>query len=156
MINYYYICKRKLWLFSNRLSFEHLSERVLLGKLLHEDSFRNLEDREIVINDLIKIDIINKDKLHEIKLSDRMHTATTMQLAYYLYYLKQLGINKEGVINYPIQKKKFLLKLDENLENQLKQAIEDIQNVIKLNKPPAIEKKDYCKSCAYFEFCFVG
>ncbi|MCX7759683.1 MAG: CRISPR-associated protein Cas4 [Hydrogenothermaceae bacterium] len=155
MINYYYVCKRKLWLFYNKISFENQSDRVILGKVIHENSFKNLEGKEILIDDLIKIDIVNKNNIHEIKLSDKMHTATTMQLAYYLYYLKQLGVNKEGVINYPLQKKRFTLKLDKNLEYQIEETIKDIQNIVKLKKPPNPEKKDYCKSCAYFEFCFV-
>lgn len=34
-INYYYICKRKLWLFSKGITMEQNSDRVLSGKLIH-------------------------------------------------------------------------------------------------------------------------
>jgi len=38
-INYYHICHRKLWLFSNGINMEHTSEMVADGKLLHETSY---------------------------------------------------------------------------------------------------------------------
>jgi len=31
-VNYYYICKRKLWLFSKNLSFEKDENKIILGK----------------------------------------------------------------------------------------------------------------------------
>ncbi|WP_286317289.1 Dna2/Cas4 domain-containing protein, partial [Romboutsia ilealis] len=37
-INYYYICKRKLWLFSKGITMEQNSSRVESGKIVHENS----------------------------------------------------------------------------------------------------------------------
>lgn len=39
-INYYFICKTKLWLYSHGISLELESENVKLGIILHEDSFK--------------------------------------------------------------------------------------------------------------------
>ena len=39
-INYYYVCKRKLWLFSKGITMEQNSSRVLSGKIVHEDSYK--------------------------------------------------------------------------------------------------------------------
>jgi len=36
MINYYFLCKRKLWLSSNRINLEQNSEEVQIGKEIHE------------------------------------------------------------------------------------------------------------------------
>jgi CRISPR-associated exonuclease Cas4 len=38
-INYCFVCKRKLWLFSHALSMEQTSDAVSLGKLIHETSY---------------------------------------------------------------------------------------------------------------------
>ena len=38
-INYYFICKAKLWLFSHHIQMEQESELVSLGKMLHKDSY---------------------------------------------------------------------------------------------------------------------
>ena len=34
MVNYFFVCKRKLWLFQHQIGFEQTSERVQLGSLL--------------------------------------------------------------------------------------------------------------------------
>ncbi len=39
-INYYFICKTKLWLFSHNIQLEDEHENVKLGKFLHETSFK--------------------------------------------------------------------------------------------------------------------
>ena len=40
--------------------------------------------------------------IHEVKLTDKMESAHEFQLLYYLYYLKQKGIeNLKGQIDYP-------------------------------------------------------
>jgi len=38
-LNYYYICKRKLWLFDKGISFENSNGRILHGKILHVKYF---------------------------------------------------------------------------------------------------------------------
>ena len=38
-INYLYICQRKLWFYQHHLEMEHTSEKVDLGKHLHEKSY---------------------------------------------------------------------------------------------------------------------
>ena len=93
-INYYYLCKRKLWLFSKGITMEHLSDRVLSGKVLHENAYSRQKSKEIVIDDIIKLDIIDGDFIREVKLSSRMSNSHRMQLLYYLYYLKKNGIKK--------------------------------------------------------------
>ena len=55
-INYYFICKTKLWLFSHNIQLEHESESVKLGKILHEDSFKR--EKGHLIDNLINVDFI--------------------------------------------------------------------------------------------------
>ena len=97
-INYYFICKRKLWLFDRKISMENQSDKVLMGKLLHEESYKRDKPKEVLIDNLISIDIVDISNIREIKYSDKMQTADKMQILYYLYYLKNLGIQKKGII----------------------------------------------------------
>ena len=53
-IDYYFICKTKLWLFSHNIQLEHQSENVKLGKILHEDSFKR--EKDYLIDNLIILD----------------------------------------------------------------------------------------------------
>ena len=48
-VNYYCICKTKLWLFSHNIQMEKESEYVQMGKLIHESSYRR-EEKEVVID----------------------------------------------------------------------------------------------------------
>ncbi|MCB1160612.1 MAG: Dna2/Cas4 domain-containing protein, partial [Leptospiraceae bacterium] len=38
-IHYYFICKRKLWLYVNEITMETNSDIVYEGKLIHENSY---------------------------------------------------------------------------------------------------------------------
>ena len=64
-VNYYFICKTKLWLFSHNLTMENESDLVKLGRLLHLDVFER-EQKEIHIGS-IAIDAIKKGDILEIR-----------------------------------------------------------------------------------------
>ncbi|HEY8659092.1 MAG TPA: Dna2/Cas4 domain-containing protein, partial [Hanamia sp.] len=103
-INYYHICHRKLWLFSNGINMEHTSEMVADGKLLHETSYpqRAEKYREIelsaTLNNQIelfgKIDFYDaKEKMiHEIKRSEKIEAAHEWQVKFYIWLLEQNDI----------------------------------------------------------------
>ena len=56
-VNYLYVCERKLWLFDRGINMEQTYDKVLLGKLLEEQSYPREKRREILIENLISIDI---------------------------------------------------------------------------------------------------
>ncbi len=59
-INYYFICKRKLWLFSHNIELEPESDLVKLGALLHQNSYKR-KMKEVQV-DRIKIDFIENKR----------------------------------------------------------------------------------------------
>ena len=153
-VNYYFICKTKLWLFSRNICMEHESDLVKLGKLLHLEVFKR-EDKEIQIG-RIAIDVVRKGdhlEIVEVKRSDKFEEAHKYQALYYLYYLKRLGIQAKARLVYPKKKKNIELSLNENIENKIKKILKEIEEICKDNMPKP-ELKSHCKSCAYFEFCF--
>ncbi|WP_346676233.1 CRISPR-associated protein Cas4 [Methanobrevibacter woesei] len=155
-INYYFICKTKLWLFSHNIRLEHESDIVALGKQLHEDSFK--KEKEFLIDDLINIDFIKINdsvEIHEIKKTQKMEESHIYQLLYYMFYLKNKKDikNIKGFLNYPNIRKKKTIELTEENEIDLLKIIENIEDII--NKPMPMPKKSrICSKCAYFEFCF--
>lgn len=60
-INYYFICKRKLWFFSHNIELEPESDLVKLGRLLHENSYRR-KMKEVQI-DRIKVDFLENKRV---------------------------------------------------------------------------------------------
>ncbi len=157
-INYYFICKTKLWLFSHHIQMEQESELVSLGKTLHQDSYKR-DKRDQTIDNLISFDFIRKGdvlEIHEVKKSKKMSKAHHYQLLYYLYYLKnKKGIeNAIGIIDYPKLRRRETLKLDERNQQEIQNITKRIGNMLK-EEMPAPSRRPACRRCAYYEFCFV-
>ena len=156
-INYYFICKTKLWLFSHNIEMEHGSDLVSFGKILDKTTFKK-EKRDFIIDNKIQIDFIKKGEvieLHEIKKSRTMENAHKFQLLYYMYYLKKnKGMdNTIGFINYPTIRKKVMVELSKENEIHLEEILEDIVKIVNSTIPKP-KKSRICINCAYFEFCF--
>lgn len=155
--NYFMLCHRKLWLFSNGIQMEHTSELVLEGKLIHENSYtqRSEKFKEIEIAG-VRIDYYDpKEQLiHEIKKSDKKEEAHEWQLKYYIFVLQNAGIAcKGGLLEYPKLRKTeevLLTEEDRILINQHLQAIERITQ--SETCPEALPEKK-CSNCSYFDFC---
>lgn len=155
-INYYFICKTKLWLFSHDINLELESENVKLGTILHKNSFKR--ENNYYIDNLINIDFIKLTdcvEIHEVKKTQKMELAHEFQLIYYMHYLKnEKGIeNIKGFLNYPNNRKKKEIFLTHEKEVDLIKIIGDIKNIIS-NEMPKPKKSRICNKCAYFEFCF--
>jgi CRISPR-associated exonuclease Cas4 len=155
-INYYFVCHRKLWLFSRGLSMEHNSDIVYMGKLIGEEAF-DREKKELLIDDLIAIDFVGADGvIHEVKKSDSMDQADEFQVLYYLFYLRQKGIdNISGEINYPKLRKKVSIEWSDENEQRLRDVMVGIENILTLLSPPGRKKVSFCKKCSYYELCWV-
>ena len=156
-VNYFFICKTKLWLFSHFVRLEQAHENVKMGKILHEESFKR--EKEAEIDGKIAIDFVRKKdgiELHEIKKTPALEESHKWQLLYYLYYLRKFkGIDKaKGIINYPSLKKVVEVELSEEKEKEMGNVLARIEEIIGMPKPPACEKKSICKKCSYYEFCW--
>lgn len=155
-INYYFICKTKLWLFSHNISFELENENVKLGIILHENSYKN--ENSFYIDNLINFDFIKITdcvEIHEVKKTQKMDKSHEYQLLYYMFYLKnEKDIdNIKGYLDYPKNRKKKEVYLTKEKEEELIKIIDEI-NKINSNKMPKPQKSKICRKCAYFEFCF--
>lgn len=155
-IHYYSLCKRKLWLYNKDIGMEEQSERVLQGKILHETSYPRLKQKEIMIDNAFVIDAIEGEYVREIKLTSKMQDSDKLQMLFYLYQLAQRDLKKKGLISYTKEKKTIEIELTEENVIEINQAIDDVYKIIHQRKPPPVINSPYCKSCAYYEFCYVG
>lgn len=157
--NYYNVCKRKLWLFSNGINMEHESETVYDGKLIHQSSYPQRSERyeEIAIEG-VKIDYFDAKRkvIHEIKRSDKIEQAHLWQLKYYIYLFEKTGIvDCTGILEYPKLRKKEEVFLTESERKEIKATEIEIQKIISSETcPQLLDKKKICKSCSYHDFCF--
>lgn len=157
--NYYFICSRKLWLFSNGIQMEHTSDLVYEGKLIHEITYPQRSERyEELEIDGCKIDFYDaKNKvIHEIKKSDKMEVAHEWQVKYYIWILQQNGIDSiSGILEYPKLRETKKVKVDEKDIEYLQKAKEEIIYIIEAESCPDKINSRICKSCSYYEFCYV-
>jgi len=151
---YYIVCKRKLWLYKKGIGMESESDRVLEGAILHETSYPRLNKKEILIDGAFKIDAIDGEYVREIKLSSKMQESDKMQMLFYLYQLFLRGMKKKGLISYTKEKKTVEVLLTEENKRNIQRAIAGAYQIIDRGTPPPLKKLRYCKSCAYYPFCF--
>lgn len=156
MVYYYFVCKRKLWFFSNNLNMEFNSELVGVGKLVDETSYGR-ERKHILIDESINIDFLKDWKVvHEVKKSRKIDIASKWQLKYYMWVLKNKGVDIEkGVLDYPLLRKREEMFLEKKDEEELEIIIEDIKKIISSKKPLDTLNKGVCKKCAYYELCYI-
>jgi CRISPR-associated exonuclease Cas4 len=114
-----------------------------------------MKQKEVLVDGLLKLDIVDGEYVREVKISSKMSKSDRMQLLYYLYYLKQKGIEKKGLINYVKEKRVEEVELTKEDEIEVEEALKGIEEVLKLESPPKVINARYCKKCAYYEFCYV-
>lgn len=156
MIYYHEICDKRLWYFSKGLNMESKSELVNIGKIIDETSYSK-ERKQILIDDKINIDFLEDWKIiHEVKKSDKLEHASIWQLKYYIYILKEKGVNIEkGILDYPKIRKRTEVYFDNNDKQIIDKKINEIKKVINSNYPIKVDNKPYCKSCSYYDMCFL-
>ncbi len=159
-IVYFMLCHRKLWLFANGITMEHTSEIVSDGKLLHETSY---EDRAEKYTELeiggVKIDFYDaKNKIiHETKRSNKVEDAHEWQVKYYIYILKQHGVDgATGILEYPKLKQRKEVQLSGVDEAYINTIIPQIEKLIHTETCPDRIKIGLCKNCSYYDFCWSG
>jgi CRISPR-associated exonuclease Cas4 len=155
-VNYWAVCSRKLWLFAKGVRLEATSDRVLLGRLLHEGAYTHLPRREVMLDELVRVDVLEgQGRVLEVKHSRRLVQAARLQVAYYLLYLRHLGAGPlVGELRFPKERRRQEVHLTPELEAQVAEALRGIAQVEALPTPPAVDYMPICRSCAYAELCW--
>ena len=156
MVYYYFVCKRKLWLFCNDISMEDENELVQIGKFIDSSSYAS-ERKHIMINEEINIDFAeHSGVIHEIKKSRKIEEASVWQLKYYLYYLKQYGVeNIKAKLDYPLMKQTVDISLEGDDEEKIRKILDDIKEIVQAENMPDQLDSNICKKCAYFDLCMI-
>ena len=130
-----------------------------MGTLLHEESYARKPQREAMIDGLLRLDFTEDGAVHEVKKSkggSRAYAATRMQLLYYLFYLKrEKGVEREGVIDYPKQRRRETVSLTPESEAEVARTLTELEIARAAPRPPAVsEPMGICKKCAYNDLCW--
>ena len=156
-MQYYISCHRELWFYSHGINMNYEDDNVLIGKRLHEITFKR-KKKNIILDDTIAVDFISSNNgviVFEVKKSSKMTKPAKYQLLYYLYYLKKMGISSKGVLVYPKERKRESVILSEEIESEIDEIIENIKTIVNLENPPKVQKRPHCGGCSYYDFCKV-
>jgi CRISPR-associated exonuclease Cas4 len=157
LIWYYYICPREVWLMAHEITPAQDNPWIEIGRLIHNDSYPR--EKKGFETEGMKIDLIKSGDygivVGEVKKSSRFLKSAQMQLVYYLYRLKALGIVATGELLIPKEKKRLKVELTDELINELNKAQEEIFKIINNETPPIPVKIKFCRKCGYQEFCWV-
>jgi CRISPR-associated exonuclease Cas4 len=157
MVNYYHVCKRKLWFLYHTITMEQESELVALGKSLSRYTYPNRK-HEINIDQTIVLDWIDwrRRVIHEVKRSNRMRNAHRWQVKYYLYYLEKKGVKGfTAILNYPRLRQIEKVTLSQEDKKWIPKLLRAIFRVVHAPQPPSPVRIPPCKKCAYYEFCWI-
>lgn len=156
LIWYYYICHREVWLMSHQITPDQDDANVGLGRFIQDYSYQR-ERKELQVGNS-KLDVFHVSDeglvVGEVKKSSKFNESSRMQLAFYLAELKERGIEAKGELRFPKEKRRELVVLDEKTEAELDKARRDILRIVYLPVPPEPNKINFCKKCAYTEFCW--
>ncbi|MCX7757923.1 MAG: CRISPR-associated protein Cas4 [candidate division WOR-3 bacterium] len=157
LIWYYNICKREVWLLAHEITPDPDNQLIQLGSLVHSEAYP--QEKKGWETAGMKIDIIKRVGkqiiVGEIKKSDRFLEAAKMQLLFYLYQLKQKGIDATGELLLPVQKKRIPVEFELGDEEKLRKAICEIKEIVKMPYPPPVNKNKFCNKCGYKYFCYA-
>lgn len=150
LVQSYNICKRQVWLMAHQIIPDQEHPYIEIGRLIDDNSYdrdRKKIHFENVVLDLVRID---KDNLliGEVKKSSRAESSAKMQLLFYLYKLKQSGIVAKGQLLFPEERKREIIELTLEAEDQITKSIEKIKEIIQKEKAPAFlngkREKSFC------------
>ena len=156
--NYYLVCHRKLWLFSNGIHMEHSSDLVYEGKMIHENSYpqRASKYREIEM-DGIKIDFYDPvaKVIHETKKSRKEHDSHLWQLKYYIYRIGKVGVEGvTGILESPAERQNEAVLLSVPDQECIEEIEKEINTLVNINTCPPVIDDAKCKKCSYLDFCY--
>lgn len=156
LIQSYGICKRQTWLMAHQIIPDQEHQYIEIGRLIDEKSYDREKKKinlENVVLDLVKSedgDII----VGEVKKSSKAEKSARLQLTFYLYKLKQNGVEARGILLFPEERRRVMIELTPEVEAELEEIFQDIERIILKEIPPYFKKIGYCKNCGYKEFCW--
>ncbi|APX00234.1 CRISPR-associated protein Cas4 (plasmid) [Halobiforma lacisalsi AJ5] len=155
MVQYYHVCKRELWFMSRGIDIDRETTNIQRGTHIDETSYQN-ERHSFMINNRIQLDVLGSGDIMEVKASSRLEEPARMQLLFYLWFLQEIyGIEKDGILAYPTERKRETITLNSSTIEKVESTITGILKVVDLDTPPELEKKAYCDSCLYQDICWM-
>ncbi len=156
LVWYYCICQREVWLMARNIVPDQESEFLDIGRQIHENAYSR-DKKELQVGN-IKLDVIKLENgqlvVGEVKKTSKFKCSARMQLLFYLSVLAENGVEARGELFFPEERKREEVILNSETAAELERVKKDILRIIYLDVPPKPVKIQFCKNCAYKEFCW--
>lgn len=103
----------------------------------------------------IKVDDIQGDCLIEYKKTSSNFEGTRMQVLYYLDYFNDKGVKLKGKIIDLTYHKVYFVQLNKKTKKELEELKENIKKTLCGKLPERKSKKKDCKSCSFYDYCWL-
>lgn len=158
MLNSYIICPRQAWMCVHGISGDKDNDFLREGLYIHEQAYQKNHEKEKAFGENVIDTVQNKEGkliVGEVKKSSKCIESARVQLLYYLYSLKQQGIDAEGVLQFPEEKKVEKVILDEAGIRKVEQILLECEAVVSQERPPQPRWTGCCMKCSYCECCYA-
>jgi len=153
MMQYYHVCTRELWFESRNIEIDRENPTVVQGTQVDDTAYE--QKRRNLSLGMISLDLLDDGRVVEVKPSSTLTEPARMQLSYYLWYLDRIaGVEKDGVLAHPRERKREPVELTDERATKVEEAIRGIHEIVSQGSPPPAEEKPFCDSCAYHDFCW--
>lgn len=157
LVQSYLVCPRQAWLMSRQICPDEDHVYLELGRLVQQQTYAR-ERKEVTMGHL-KLDLLRRGNkelvVGEVKKSSRAVEAARMQLAFYLYELREMGVEAEGELLFPEERQKETMVLDDHWAARVEETKARLAEVLRRPVPPRAERTGFCRRCAYAEFCWA-
>lgn len=154
MMQYYEVCERELWFDSRNVEIDRDNAAVARGTRVDDEAYSE-KRRHVSIDGTIAVDVLDDGRVMEVKPSSALVEPAKLQLLYYLWYLKHVvGVDRDGVLAHPRERRREDVELTPENEARVEDAIRGVVDVVERDSPPAATEKPFCESCAYHDFCW--
>jgi CRISPR-associated exonuclease Cas4 len=157
LIWYAMICEREVWRMAHEMEPEREDARLEWGRFLGERVYSRSHKREISLSGM-KLDLVENEGpqlvVAEVKSSSRFKDAARMQLLFYLWNLRNLGVEAVGELRFPEERRRERVALDAESEKRLQEIMGRVEAILQRPLPPPPKRTHFCRVCAYREFCW--
>jgi len=155
LVQYYHVCKRELWFASRGIDIDRETTNIQRGSHVDETSYRDSRS-SFMIDNRIQLDVLDSGDIMEVKVSSTLEEPARMQLLFYLWYLREIhGVEKDGVLAYPTERKREAVELNVSTVKKVESTIEGVLRTVAADEPPELEKKPYCDACLFQDLCWM-
>jgi CRISPR-associated exonuclease Cas4 len=158
MIWHYYMCHRQVWLMAHCFVPDREEPGTLLRPRPSEQPTGpelKMPDFEFVKFDTTSNAIDGNILIAELKRSSRYLQSARMHLLFFLDEFRRNGLRASGELRIKREGRRETVRLGKREQRELERVKAEVVKLAYLPRPPKATKTQWCRDCAYSQFCWA-